>query len=113
MKAPADKRPGWLVTQVMVGRACTESCVACTQGSSLAGRVPFMPVDAFETAIKCLIGFPGTVGLFGGQPTLHPNFTDLCEIMRRHLPYESRGIWTNALNGHGEVCRKTFRPDRS
>jgi hypothetical protein len=113
MKAPADKRAGWLVLQVMVTRACTESCFHCSQGSNLAGKPAMMPVDEFEAAIKSLDGFPGTIGLFGGQPTLHPRFPELCEIMRAHVPYLDRGIWTNALNGHGKLCAITFNPHRS
>lgn len=28
MKAPADRRPGWLVLQVQITRACSEGCNA-------------------------------------------------------------------------------------
>jgi hypothetical protein len=113
MKAPADKRPGWLVLQVMITRACSESCFHCSQGSNLAGRPAMMTVDEFECAVKSLHGFPGTIGVFGGQPTLHPKFPEICEVMRRHVPFKHRGLWTNALNGHGKVCRETFNPARS
>lgn len=113
MKAPADKRAGWLVLQVMITRACSESCYHCSQGSNLAGKNAVMTVDEFETAIKSLAGFPGTIGVFGGQPTLHPRFPEICEIMRANVPYLQRGIWTNALNGHGPVCRITYNPSRS
>lgn len=113
MKAPADKRAGWLVLQVMITRACSESCFHCSQGSNLAGKPVMMSVDEFEIAIKSLAGFPGTIGIFGGQPTLHPRFPELCEIMRAEVPYLKRGIWTNALNGHGRQCAITFNPQRS
>jgi hypothetical protein len=113
MKAPGDKRPGWLVLQVMITRACSESCFHCTQGSNLAGRPAMMSVGEFETAIKSLEGFPGTIGVFGGQPTLHPRFPEICEVMRARVPFKQRGLWTNCLNGHGAVCRITFNPARS
>lgn len=113
MKAPADRRAGWLVLQVMITRACSQSCFHCSQGSNLAGKPAMMSVDEFETAIKSLEGFPGIIGVFGGQPTLHPKFPEFCEIMRANVPYLQRGLWTNSLNGHGAVCRITFNPARS
>lgn len=113
MKAPADRRPGWLVLQIMITRACSESCFHCTQGSNLAGKPVMMTVEEFETAVKSLAGFPGTIGVFGGQPTLHPKFPEICEVMRAHVPYLNRGLWTNDLNGRGKVARITFNPARS
>jgi hypothetical protein len=113
MKAPGDRRDGWLVIQIMITRACSQSCYHCTQGSNLAGKPVMMSLDEFETAVKSLAGFPGTIGVFGGQPTLHPEFPEICRIMREHVPYHSRGLWTNALNGHGSHCRMTYNPARS
>ena len=49
------------------------------------------------------------VGIFGGSPTLHPQFPAICDILRRHFPnVQQRGLWTNNLHGHGKVCRETF-----
>ena len=113
MKAPADKRAGWLVLQVMITRACSESCFNCSQGSNLAGKPVMMSLDEFEQAVQSLAGFPGIIGVFGGQPTLHPKFSAICQIMRKYVPQAQRGLWTNALNGHGSTCRATFNVQRS
>lgn len=113
MKAPGDPRRGWHVLQIMITRACRKSCFSCTQGSNLAGKPAFMSVEDFERAVISLDGFPGTIGVFGGQPTLHPQFPEICRIMRARVSYLHRGLWTNSLSGHGKTCRITYNPARS
>ncbi len=96
--------------QILLTRACTLACYGCTQGSNLSGKPTFMPLEMFEQAVMSLKTYPWLVALFGGQPTLHPKFPEICSILASHVPIERRGLWTNALNGHGDVCRKTFLP---
>lgn len=114
MVPPGQVRPGKMggggIVQILLTRACTLSCFGCTQGSNLAGKTDFMSLDHFEKAVLSLRGYFGLVALFGGQPTLHPQFREVCEILSKHVPIEKRGLWTNALNGHGSTCRKTFLP---
>lgn len=113
MKSPADRRPdAWLggVIQIHITRACNLACCGCTQGSNLAGRPTFMTPEQFERACLSLADHWGVVGVFGGNPCVHPQFPQLCEILRRHIPPERRGLWANNLNGHGAVCRETFNP---
>lgn len=108
---PSKKRPGIFrngIIQIVLTRACTLSCHGCTQGSNLAGRPAIITLDDFEQAVASLAGYWGLVACFGGQPTLHPQFPDICRILRAYFPREQRGLWTNALNGHGAVCRETF-----
>lgn len=128
MKSPADRRPGiWRggVLQIMVTRACDLSCNSCTQGSHLAGKPVVMTPQQFEVAVKSLcavnsIGgkliapaYFGVIGIFGGNPCVSPYFPELCEILKRYIPFDQRGLWSNNLNGHGVLCRKTFNPDVS
>lgn len=100
------------VLQIHVTRACTQACRNCTQGSNLGGKTYFMTPDQFAEALLSLKGYRYLVAIFGGQPTLSPYFGEYCAIMRRLLSPEQRGLWTNALNGWGEECRKTFLPER-
>ncbi len=114
MIPPGQIRPGKMgnggIVQILLTRACTLSCFGCTQGSNLAGKPTFMPLDHFEQAVVSLKDYFGLVALFGGQPTLHPHFPEICTILARHIPIERRGLWTNALNGYGAICRQTFLP---
>lgn len=98
------------VMQIHVTRACALACRNCTQGSNLRGKNTFMTPEQFEKAIASLEGYPYLIALFGGQPTLSPWFPEYCSIMRNKLPINQRGLWTNALNGWGAECRKTFYP---
>ena len=120
MKSPRDKRQTiWRggVLQIWVTRACDMACTHCTQGSHLAGKPGMMTPEQFEQACQSLMWGPerywGVVGMFGGNPCVHPEFETLCEIMRNWIPFDQRGLWSNNLMGHGKACRKTFNPDVS
>jgi len=116
MVPPSQKRPGiWRggVIQIQVTRACDLACYHCTQGSNLAGKPAMMTPDEFDTACASLEGYWGVVGMFGGNPTMHPQFDKLCEIMRGRFPFEQRGLWCNALRGKGSHARITFNPRHS
>lgn len=120
MKAPGDYRKGiWRgrVLQVKTTNACSLDCRCCTAAVGLAKkhkRVWFMPPDAFRTALRSLKGFPGVIGMFGGLPTLHPAFEEMCAIFREEVPdKDQRGLWANDLMGKGAICRETFSPRHS
>jgi hypothetical protein len=111
MVAPATRRPGKYlegVIQIHVTRACDMACPNCTQGSQYGGRVEFMPLPLFETALRSLVGYFGVVGLFGGNPALHPNFDLLCDAIRRLVPAGHRGIWCNHPRGKAALMAATF-----
>ncbi len=116
MIAPSQKRPSVYsggTIQIMVTRACDLSCCHCTQGSNLAGKPVVMSVDQFDEACRSLEGYWGMVGMFGGNPCVHPQFAKLCEVMRSTIPYRQRGLWSNNLMGKGAHARVTFNPKYS
>lgn len=112
MVMPSDRRPVYLggILQIMVTRACDLACHHCTQGSNLGGKPAVMTPDQFEAAVKSLDGYFGVVGMFGGNPAVHPQFETLCEILRKYVPYERRGLWCNHPRGKGAVMAATFNP---
>ncbi len=113
MVAPGDKRPGKYregVIQIWVTRACDKACYGCTQGSNLSGKPHMITLDQFEQACESLSSYWGVVGMFGGNPAMHPDFNALCEIMAKYIPYEQRGLWCNNPLGKGPMMRKTFNP---
>lgn len=84
------------VIQIHVTRQCDKACFNCTQGSNLRGPYYFMPPDLFAKAVASLKSYWGIVGLFGGNPALHPEFLTLCDILRSSgIPKERLGIWCN------------------
>jgi len=113
----------WCI-QIAVTNACPKACSNCTRLLSHATEKWFMSVEDFESAVIALKDFPEksgpdslarenlgkVVGLFGGEPQLHPEFSVLCEIMRKHLPYHGRGLWTGVpLGKRRQMIRETFR----
>ena len=96
--------------QIWVTRACDQACFGCTQGSNLAGKPGMMTVEQFEKACDSLRGYWGVVGMFGGNPAVHPHFDELCKIMRDKIPYVQRGLWCNNLMGKGRHAAVTFNP---
>jgi hypothetical protein len=118
MIAPGTPRPGKYrtgVIQIWVTRACDKSCFGCTQGSNLGGRLEFMPPTLFEQAVISLKGYFGVVGVFGGNPALHPQFEEICHILQDHIPREQRGIWSNnpMTLANAMTMRQTFDPSVS
>lgn len=113
MVPPGRLRPGKYrggVIQIWTTRACDKACFGCTQGSNLAGKPGFITPAQYEDAVKSLKTYWGVVGMFGGNPALHPQFEELCDILCRYIPYEKRGIWCNHPKGKGHIMRKTFNP---
>lgn len=117
MVPPGMRRPGKLggfggVIQIHLTRACDKACYGCTQGSNLAGKTHFMSPEHFEQAVASLAGYFGVVGIFGGNPALHPQFEGLCEILRKYIPRERRGLWCNhpVTPERARVMRETFNP---
>lgn len=113
MVLPSDRRPHiWQegILQIWVTRACDRSCFGCTQGSNLAGKPGFITVDQFKVAVDSLRDYFGVVGIFGGNPVLHPQFDQLCTILRGAIPWERRGLWCNHPKGKGRTASITFNP---
>lgn len=113
MVAPGTPRPQiWRhgVLQIHVTRACDKACFGCTQGSNLGGRPAMMTPDECADALRSLEGYFGVVGMFGGNPALHPDIEVLCALYEAFVPFEQRGLWCNHPKGHGALFRRTFNP---
>jgi hypothetical protein len=113
MVPPSQKRPHiWRggIIQIHVTRACDRACFHCTQASNLRGKPVMITPEHFEEACLSLKGYWGVIGMFGGNPAIHPKFEELCEIMCKYFPKEQRGLWCNHPLGKGKVMQKTFNP---
>lgn len=113
MRAPADKRDTTYrngVMQIHITNICDLSCPNCSQGCNLQTHPQSMTLEQFEQAVVSVKDYYGVIGIYGGNPTMHHQFPQICEILRNHIPFEQRGLFTNSLSGHGKVCRETFNP---
>lgn len=116
MIPPGTQRPGkWMngVMQIHLNRACDLGCSNCTQGSQFGGKSDFITLQNFELALQSMEGYFGLIGIFGGNPALHPQFDEICAILRSYFPKEKCGIWCNHPRGNGDIMRKTFNPSMS
>jgi hypothetical protein len=98
------------VIQIHLTRTCNLSCYHCTQGSQLRGKPKFISLDNFEKTVRDLVDYHGVVGIFGGNPAIHPEFHQICDILKRHIPFHRRGIWCNHPLGKAALMRATFNP---
>jgi len=102
------------IIQIDVTNICDRSCANCTRfcGHYRPEKLYFMDVDYYEKAIISLKHFPGIIGMIGGEPTLHPRFTELCGILNYHVKEKERkGLWSNTgakFKDYKEIIDKTF-----
>lgn len=100
------------ICQIVVTRnCCVFSCSNCTQLLPFRKDVRNMSLECVEEAIASMRGWPGVIAIFGGNPVVHPQFPEICEIVKRLIPNQAqRGLWTNNLHNHGDLIRETFWP---
>lgn len=98
------------IIQVWITRACDQACFGCTQGSNYAGKPGMITIEQFEQAVVSLKDYWGVLGVFGGNPTMHPHFEELCKILQKHRSKNQCGLWCNNLRGQGSIARETFDP---
>lgn len=69
-----------------------------------------MDLEMIEQAINSLEGFPGGIGVMGGEPLLHPRFFEICKLFQRKVPKERRHLWTSGYKWkeYRGIVRKTF-----
>jgi len=103
MKAVMEQ---WAV-QIDVTNACHLQCSNCTRASAYVREPFFMDVETFRLAIECTKTFltesvpdvehrHKVIGMIGGEPTLHPDFVQLAEVMEALIPDKAaRGLWTS------------------
>lgn len=114
MRAPGQpKETGghiYGVIQVIVTNKCDLlKCSNCTQMLTHQKESFFMSVENFRRAVESLRDYPGIVGVFGGNPCVHPRFAELARVIQDVIPEKRRrGLWSNNVNGHGELCREVF-----
>lgn len=73
MKSPQDMR----IIQIDVTNACIHNCSNCTRFCGHHKKPFFMDKETFKKAVDSMEGYVGTVGIMGGEPTIHPQFEEL------------------------------------
>lgn len=111
MKSPADMK----IIQIDITNACTKKCSNCTRFCGNHRKPFMMDFDTFKRAVDSMEGFPGIVGIMGGEPTLHPQFEQFVRYFASK--FGTPGVLENArgpikdFNTH--IVRDVFDIDRS
>ena len=93
---------------VDVTNKCDLACSNCTRLLENQDAFWEMTPDNFRTALRSLHGYRGIVAMIGGNPCMHRNFEELCEIFRQEVPNkQQRGLWTNNYFKHRQVIEET------
>jgi hypothetical protein len=103
------------VVQIEVTNSCSLQCSQCTRFVGHHKKPFFMDLATVEKAIKSLQGYPGHIGIMGGEPTMHPQFKEICQLMQKYvMDRRQRSLWTNGLKwqAYKEIIEQTFDPDR-
>lgn len=99
------------VIHIEVTNACNLECANCTRFIGHHKKPFMMDLDTVHKAIVSLEGFPGKIGLMGGEPTCHPQFAEICKIFQDLIPdKEQRQFWTNGFKWkeYEDVILETF-----
>ncbi len=111
-----DMRPLYemSVIQIEVTNACNHRCANCTRLVGHHKKPFFMDLDTIKKAIESLDGFPGNIGLMGGEPALHPKFSEICQLYQDMIPDKRRRqLWTSGYkwDEYEEIIKETFDTD--
>lgn len=77
---------------------CNRNCACCSHLAPLAKSPAFVEVEEFRRVVKIMrkvIPDAHTFWLTGGEPTLHPEFVMLLQILRETYPDTYVGIYSN------------------
>ncbi|MDO8667851.1 MAG: radical SAM protein [bacterium] len=102
------------VIQIEITNACNQQCSQCTRFIGHHKKPFFMDLDMVAKAIESLEGYKEQIGIMGGEPTLHPQFKEVCEIVEKLIPNRrQRALWTNGFkwDEYKEIISKTFDKD--
>lgn len=96
--------------QIEVTNVCEHECTNCSRFVGHYRNTYFMTLPQVEKAIYSLLDFPGGIGIMGGEPLMHPDFPEICHMMKRMVSPERRMLWTSGYNwsSYRQIIRKTF-----
>ena len=82
---------------------CPQACAYCSRGTRhIRPDQRFeMTLEQVETALKSYYGKRGDIGMIGGEPLLHTQFTEICALYRKYFPRE----WPGEGGADPGICR--------
>lgn len=99
--------------QIDITNICGKKCLYCSRFDRhlTKSKKYFMNLDFFTTALDSLKDWKTKIGIFGGEPLIHPKFEEICEIILSKYPKSKMGLWTSDIKRliqHKDIIDKTF-----
>lgn len=85
--------------EFMITEYCNLNCAGCDHFSPVAPH-KYMSLEELEICAKILskkLPMIKSITLMGGEPLLHPNFDEVCKIIRQFFPTQDVVCFTNGL----------------
>ncbi len=82
MRSPKDMR----IIEIDITNACVHRCSNCTRFCGHHREPFFMNFETFKRAVDSLLDFGKTIGIMGGEPTLHPQFEQFVKYINDKYP---------------------------
>lgn len=101
MKSPKDQR----TIQIDITNACPHKCSNCTRFCGHHKKNFFMDFETFQRAVDSLEGFQGTIGMMGGEPTIHPEFERFAKYLDSKTAPENREAVNNFIKPQKDFMR--------
>lgn len=101
--------------QICVTHKCPFKCCNCSQSVPHIKEPETMTLDEVENALKTIQDAPAHAGLFGGEPTMHPQFEEICKLYQKYIPVKTRrGLWTAGYKWkkYKKIIHETFYPEQ-
>ncbi len=82
MRSPKDMK----IIEIDITNACVHSCSNCTRFCGHHSKPYFMTLETFRRAVDSLLDFGKTIGIMGGEPTVHPQFEQFVRYIDQKYP---------------------------
>lgn len=110
-KAIAKLRSPYEMTIICIDitNKCDLACSNCTRLLENQDEFWEMTPENFRLAVRSLQDFPGIIAILGGNPAMHRNFKEICDIFVEEIPNKmQRGLWTNNIFKHSDLAKDVF-----
>lgn len=103
----------WSIS-IIITNQCKLNCLYCTQYVRHLNDLQKynMSLYEFESALISIKGWwKNKINIFGGEPTEHPQFDEICKIARYYFPRKKLQLFTYAgkdFEKYKRLIRKTF-----
>ena len=105
MRSPKDMH----IICIDVTNKCDLDCSNCTRLLANQDSLWEMTPDNFRKALRSMKDYWGVIAMIGGNPCMHRNFEELCQIFVEEIPNRrQRGLWTNNFFKHRKIITETF-----